>query len=1433
MIGELRSIARGAVMRFRFHFRAWDHVLRDNRFLRVLHYISPSAPTIVLVSSNDGKLFNARWLFPDCNLLILSKTRRGAFARSATDVLRYLPSMRVGFRDPDDIPVLFDQAGFCPPHFLLFRSHATFLRSPRVDGYDIAIPPTIRGAANKWDESSYREISVTGTGSPSERLSLAGGAKLLVVGSMFQSAANNVDTELLEIARSSHPRADIVYMPNPMRLVDLTIQRALDDRLLTTSFEGLLRVRDGVAAALTADPLMELVVRAVGIPVRQLDAPASSGIAKFSGWRVLSGPTLDATNRKQLSEEEVAARLELGSSDGTYQFAPDTACVFPGQPLVGLAEDYDAGRLHGASAREFHVQLAQALSKQRLRPSFRSASLRLIERLLEKAAESGDAELFIECLKDPEICAEISTKFFIRHFDALARHPGAAFSVTGLQQLRNARPDANEIAALAVCLVNASRPHAAKILSENIPWSTVRSSKSIVILVSAMLDLSHHSTMVPPEAGRGLAELLERPTLWQDIFPLRPAYLGKLAVERTSSSFLEHIRHVSVVSTEGRSQSREGDIETLFAAAAKYPVTNSMLDILADMAISRARIAAAIRLLRGKYRASPDLIGPYVVQRVTALLLAGGREKAAIKILRWGCLRGFETCASPLNAALFRRGELKADLAGAVAAPDISPAEYRRIAEGLLILGQPEKASEFLIRAINEKEIKRRDIVVPLTQALLRQDRFENVVAWYDGVGADSLTPEMADVLSSALIALGRKHQAAEVLENTLEKHPRSVALALRAGEQSLTLGRYIEAARHFELVLKRSPLHPTALSNWARCLILQGVAYSEIARFENEMQAAVLEAHRLCWLATLLAAVGRMAEAAGVAFRAAELEPGNREVVNIAAGLFHQIGDEARLDEVLTKFNASAPPLARNLRYAAERYLFYNKMPEAKAAALRAVGESPSDPLCHFVLGRVLFTLGELELAAKAFRKSLCLNPTLHRAAGQLARVYLQQGDIQAAMRQVDEAIALSMSGMSAIDPNMLAIKAEIADHRSDFGLARQHYELTNAELEKQGKAPNMRVAWSAGLVSAAEGDLVGQAENVALISKAVHATLPPNIPIWKGEPVAGKKVALIMRGGPGDELRAMHSALRYLTDQGCELTVVGDGRLESIFEVNFARAKFIVNPKAGRRLAPVNGPIDPDIVNSLLPLTIETWSRLHSYIPADILDEHDFIAFSDDLWLYSYFLKAHEISASEHQCALTLPSGPQTSLAEYMDSFDPGSFKVGISWRGSYFSPNRPQQAFMNVADLRAIFAIEGVDYIDLHPNVFDEEIALLQQAYDPRLSRPNDIDLMNDFESLGNLVQRLDLVVVPPNTQRDFAAALGHENIFSFGLVPGAYETWRVDPQTRRDRLQSSIRHFTLSQYGSRDGVVEALATAIRNARDEWRKSERSSNGRISVA
>ncbi|MEL7465975.1 MAG: hypothetical protein AAFN79_18030 [Pseudomonadota bacterium] len=685
---------------------------------------------------------------------------------------------------------------------------------------------------------------------------------------------------------------------------------------------------------------------------------------------------------------------------------------------------------------------------------------------------------------------------------------------------------------------------------------------------------------------------------------------------------------------------------------------------------------------------------------------------------------------------------------------------------------------------------------------LYRTGRIEEGLAWLDRLPEEVRTKSPISTPAFNLVTNAYGREAAyEFLRPRMDPSAApSQGLKFLYGRLAAIMRDYDVAYDNLQDIVQTSVENPAALQYWAQAARATGRLRAAVLELQSPRNADHPRAQLL--LSYLLAEDGDVMGAMSAALAAFRLDPASSALAANAVSLASTAGGEPLIAEVLERHAKTSA----DAKVAACMHFTSRRDFDRADHHLSAAREGRAEMLQFtYAEARLRLHQEKFGAAARTLRRALAFDPA------RLTHVLLA---CEVAERRRDggaEAKALADLA-SLIAPNdfrVLETLARQAEADGDHDQAEERLTRAGRSRVASTLRDDLRNNWSLFKVRAkADTDRAPPAAFNGLVT-GLHLLMPPEVKRWDGGRLDGKSVLLVPRGGPGDEVRTLQVAARVLEEMGATISFFGDRRVRDIFHGNFSGGSFHSNPLAGSKL------LADEIALRNLPRiqkgTAELARRQHLYFRARLFDEFDEVILADEVVL-SHLLPAIFAGTAPDYAPLALNDEKAGRAEEMIAALGPGGPVATISWRGTYFSPNRPSASYLRIDELGPIFAVPGVRFIDTHPNSSDVERREIADRYGVELLRPEGVDFKNDFELTGALMRTADANIVPPVTQRDLAAAVGAPNIWSFDVIPGVSESWRVHEASQTDLWQPGIAHHTSRGLGSRAAVVEALARRL---------------------
>jgi tetratricopeptide (TPR) repeat protein len=330
-------------------------------------------------------------------------------------------------------------------------------------------------------------------------------------------------------------------------------------------------------------------------------------------------------------------------------------------------------------------------------------------------------------------------------------------------------------------------------------------------------------------------------------------------------------------------------------------------------------------------------------------------------------------------------------------------------------------------------------LLVSARDAQARSD-FQAAAEFYRQAAA--LHPEIAELnanLGLMYFQTGKDEHAIGAFQRAIRLKPRLFVPNLFLGLEYVKLKRFTEAISY----LKKAAL---------------------IKNADVQVQLALGEAY---------AGSGKTRLASASYSRATQLDPGNADAwYHLGVSYLEQVEADARI--LLTKHKESAYVPALMAETFAEQRAFI----QAEDAYKKALGSPKVLPGAHAGYGFVLLNRHDLPGAERELRAEIALNPGSLIAKLGMARLYLEEGTTQQALKEIKE----------------------IA--KTDAGFLRANASLFSAGLPRAKRAELRRALEE----ERASGDLTE--ESVALLRDSVSGTSPEPTPDADGSPLRSAKI-------------------------------------------------------------------------------------------------------------------------------------------------------------------------------------------------------------------------------------------------------------------------------------------------------------------------------------
>lgn len=350
-------------------------------------------------------------------------------------------------------------------------------------------------------------------------------------------------------------------------------------------------------------------------------------------------------------------------------------------------------------------------------------------------------------------------------------------------------------------------------------------------------------------------------------------------------------------------------------------------------------------------------------------------------------------------------------------------------------------------------------------------------------------------------------------------------------------------------------------------------------------------------------------------------------------------------------------------------------KLQEQIDWALRTVALMPRSYTAFNNLGSALFSLGMFEEALIPFETAIDLNPMLIETKVNIGIIHNKAGRHDEAVR-VFETVRKQVSGNRDIKDAI------------DFYLSLEY--LARGDLERGWRCYD------------------GGFSNRIPPGSARSPGRKFEVPRWKGQSIAGKRLLVWREQGVGDELMFM-SCYGDLAREGAHIIL-----------------------ECERRLVPIMSKTFPDF---------EVRAEQYGMPPKYLSPIEDF----------DYEIPAGSLSRIYRKSFADYPAvAPKLYIDPERKAYFEARFGqnreqklIGICWRSGKIDPIR-RASYTDITGWEALFRRDDCRFVCLQYDECDEELALVRERYGIEVIKMPGIDLKNNFIDVAALISCLDAVV-----------------------------------------------------------------------------------------
>ncbi|MBU6445176.1 MAG: tetratricopeptide repeat protein [Alphaproteobacteria bacterium] len=493
----------------------------------------------------------------------------------------------------------------------------------------------------------------------------------------------------------------------------------------------------------------------------------------------------------------------------------------------------------------------------------------------------------------------------------------------------------------------------------------------------------------------------------------------------------------------------------------------------------------------------------------------------------------------------------------------------------------------------------------------------------------------------------------------------------------------------------------------------------------------------------------GDITRAGKFALRATETDDTNPKAFHMLALALEKMGHRHKAlvtFEHAYRLDPSDPELLLNLGLTA----WALKMTEGAAGLFRQfIARSPDSPLGYNNLGSILYEMGNAEGAIETLRAAIYRMPGEAILWNSLATVLAEDGRCEESLVFYQEAIRL--------DPRFSRPWHNLGYaymHLGRLEEARCAYDEARARAVDESdirECHHSRSICLIGMGRLEEGWEQYEIRNDPRFRTYIHHLI--EAPVWKGEPLAGKRLLVVGEQGLGDEFMfaSMLGDLQEALSPDGKLMIAVEKRLVPLFQRSFPRAE--VGEYDDRVLQHPDGPRE---------LRLVPWATKQAkpdfYAP--MATPLQFVRRRIDDFPRQPFLVPDPVRVDEFRARLEAAgAGPY----------------VGICWRSMKLDSKR-HKYYSVLDEWGPILRTQGVRFVNVQYGDCEEELRRAEARHGVTITNFADLDLKNDIDGAAALSAALDLMISAPTAAAAVAAAVGTETWF---LTAG-----RVWPQLGTD-------------------------------------------------
>ncbi|GMN90428.1 capsular polysaccharide export protein, LipB/KpsS family [Francisella sciaenopsi] len=290
-----------------------------------------------------------------------------------------------------------------------------------------------------------------------------------------------------------------------------------------------------------------------------------------------------------------------------------------------------------------------------------------------------------------------------------------------------------------------------------------------------------------------------------------------------------------------------------------------------------------------------------------------------------------------------------------------------------------------------------------------------------------------------------------------------------------------------------------------------------------------------------------------------------------------------------------------------------------------------------------------------------------------------------------------------------------------------------------------------------------------------------------------------LIFNSGPAEEIRYACIYQNILDELGVgNFKITCDHRLEKLLSRSFPDICFVPTKRVR-------------FISEGFPLS--EYNKLPSLELITDIDNStlQYIESSNQIKILTELIFNYKKSYKDFEYAKPYLKVDEQLVEHYRSLLPKNKIMIGISWR-SFLCNAMRNIHYLSVDDMKPIFDIPNVTFVNLQYDECTHELAEIKQKYNVDVIDFEDLNQMDDFDGVAALMKNLDLVISPFTAVIELAGSIG---VPGFLFSNHGESFWRKYNNNNRDVWYESVKVVGSGSVGDKQALVYAIKDEIINA------------------